>query len=401
MDQYLKRPYSKNAQYFHRFLQLLLVYDLSFWFIVIGFPSGGTYIFWAILNVIINLFILTLLSLNFKEYSRYCQAALVLTLIYTLYMFFNPKGEPYSLNSFLRLMYHPTGFLCYLLPFIIHRYITAECFHILLRFIYKQICIYLLLLVVLLIIHFSSIHGDFKDSFERLHLYVGGGIIFVLFFLDQYKTKEKRIILLAAFLSFVISAVLARRNVVLTYLLIVPSLIFINGRLTRKSKFLYIIKVLILTSVAAVVLINYYSVLFPSLAERALDDTRSGVELEVWYAINSKDALWTGLGLHSFYYSDYVSEARDFVETGYLDLIFKGGIIYVIPFLGFFIPILSNGLFREKSRFAQVAACYGLLFIASFSASNTTMSFSIRYVVFWFLLLAYYHRDYKNVNYIS
>ena len=395
MDQYLKKPYSKNAQHFQRFLHFLLAYDLSFWFIVIGFPSNEAYIIWGILNVLINVYILSSFSLNFKDYSLYCQVALVLTLIYTLYIFLNFKGEPYNLYAFLRLMYQPTGFLCYLLPFIIHKYVTPECFHILIRW------VYIFLLGTLLIVHFSSANYDFEDAYERLHLYIGGGIIFVLFCLDQFEKKEKGIILLAACLSFAISAILARRNVVLTYLLIIPSLIVINGRLTKKSKFLYIMKVLILLSVAAIVLINYYSVLFPSLAERALDDTRTGVELEIMNDITSKDAIWTGLGLNSFYYSDYLSESRDFVETGYINLIYKGGIIYAILFIAFIIPVLFNGLFSKKKRFAQISAFYVLLFIASFSASNTTMSFSIRYVGFWFLILAFHRRDYKNVNYIS
>ena len=396
MKQYFSKEESKDGMYFKRFLWLMFVYDLSFWFITIGFPTKESYVYWGVINVIIHIYTLSWFSLNFKEYSRFCQVILFMMFLYTIFVFLNFKGEPYSLTSLLRLMYHPTGFLCFLLPFIIHKFVSCESFYILVRFVYKQICIYLLLLIILILSNYVLSQESFNDAYERLHLYIGGGIIFLLFFLQYFNKNEKIKILLAAFISLVISLILARRNVIFTYLLLIASLIYINGKLKSDNKVVYIIKVLTLLTFFAFFLINYFTALFPTLAERALDDTRSGVELEIMYVINQKDALWTGLGLNSFYYSDYVSEVRDFVETGYLNLIFKGGIIYIALFISLLIPRLLNGFFREKTKFSQCSIFYILLFLASFSASNTTMSFSIRYVVFWFLLLTYYH---KRFNY--
>ena len=396
MKQYCSKEESKDGMYFKRFLWLMFVYDLSFWFITIGFPTKESYVYWGVINVIIHIYTLSWFSLNFKEYSRFCQVILFMMFLYTIFVFLNFKGEPYSLTSLLRLMYHPTGFLCFLLPFIIHKFVSCESFYILVRFVYKQICIYLLLLIILILSNYVLSQESFNDAYERLHLYIGGGIIFLLFFLQYFNKNEKIKILLAAFISLVISLILARRNVIFTYLLLIASLIYINGKLKSDNKVVYIIKVLTLLTFFAFFLINYFTALFPTLAERALDDTRSGVELEIMYVINQKDALWTGLGLNSFYYSDYVSEVRDFVETGYLNLIFKGGIIYIALFISLLIPRLLNGFFREKTKFSQCSIFYILLFLASFSASNTTMSFSIRYVVFWFLLLTYYH---KRFNY--
>lgn len=330
MKLYFSKEESKDGMCFKRFLWLMFVYDLSFWFITIGFPTRESYVYWGVVNVIIHIYTLSLFSLNFKEYSRFCQVILFMMFLYTIFVFLNFKGEPYSLTALLRLMYQPTGFLCFLLPFIIHKFVSCESFYILVRFVYKQICIYLLLLIILILSNSVLSIGSFDDAYERLHLYIGGGIIFLLFFLEYFNKNEKIKILLAAFISLVISSILARRNVIFTYLLLIASLIYINGKLKSNNKVVYIIKVLTLLTFFAFFLINYYTVLFPTLAERALDDTRSGVELEIMYAINQKDALWTGLGLNSFYYSDYVSEVRDFVETGYLNLIFKGGIISIV-----------------------------------------------------------------------
>ena len=392
----ITKGYDSGKRHLRLFLNLMYLYDINFCLIILGLPTKGSYILFAIINIFI--FGYTLCKFRFSDRNTSVIGTILFLFLafFVVRIVFGRQGTDYTTNSFLRLIYHPYGIMCYLVPFLLGPLARVENVSIILDFVYKQVITYIILLFFFTSFYFWGAFDyiQFVFQYETLHMFIGGGLIFLPFFLDHFNKKQKLLIIFAILVSALLSAIFARRSVLLTYLCIIPALIFVNYRTKQsvKSKSTFLIKVSLLLGIMAAFIYGNYEILFPTLSERALDDTRSSVELEVLYYLEHDDAMWSGLGLNSVYYSDFLDETRDFVETGYLNMILKGGILFLSLFVLIILPMILKGFVCRSNRFAIISSMYALLFIVAFSGSSTSMTFSIRYVFLWFLIRCYYKK---------
>jgi hypothetical protein len=233
------------------------------------------------------------------------------------------------------------------------------------------------------------------DHLECLQLYIGGGAIFIFLFQDYFVKRQRKIIWFIVIFSLLSAAIIARRTIVVTYIATII-LYFIANCLDNKNlvkKIVYILCIVIATAIISVILIRYAEQLFPRLVNRLDDDTRTGVELEVLYILE-KGNLMSGLGMNSFYYSTYINEFRDGCETGYLNMLMKGGIIYLVLFYLLCIPAIFKLMLKIKKGKEYIRYLfYVLIVLVIGNAASSTFTFSIRYITFLIIILSMYKRN--------
>ncbi len=143
---------------------------------------------------------------------------------------------------------------------------------------------------------------------------------------------------------------------------------------------------------------------FSFLRERGEEDTRSGVE--VWMYADMSSADWIiGKGIKGKYYCPIVENVndaegagyRDNIETGYLQIILKGGIISLGLLLLMFIPAVYKGLFKSKNVLSKAAAMWVLLWIVYLYPSGGIV-FTMNYILVWIAVGLCYSERIRNMS---
>jgi hypothetical protein len=160
--------------------------------------------------------------------------------------------------------------------------------------------------------------------------------------------------------------------------------------------FLYNAKVKFLIIIFSIglglIVINYgitsyqQSDLFLNLKLRGFEDTRSGVENMFYRDMNGMDWL-IGKGMDGQYYcpgidSGDLSGYRFVIETDFLNIILKGGIISLILFFLIAIPAVIKGFFFSNNNLSKDSAAWILIGVINMYqyAVNT---FTLNFVLFW------------------
>lgn len=152
-----------------------------------------------------------------------------------------------------------------------------------------------------------------------------------------------------------------------------------------------------LTNVKTPAMLNY-------LIDRGDADTRTGVEVYMYADMTPVD--WViGKGIKGSYYCpvvDNVNDAeglgyRDNIETGYLQIILKGGIISLALLLLIFIPAVYKGFFKSRNILSKAAAMWIFLWIIYLYPSGG-MVFNMNYVLVWISTGICYSDKIRNLD---
>jgi len=130
------------------------------------------------------------------------------------------------------------------------------------------------------------------------------------------------------------------------------------------------------------------SVLLNKVIERGDEDTRTGVE-EYFYADMQVRDWVIGRGMSGLVAapidldpSEEHPGYRDGVETDYLTIILKGGMISLTLLLLIALPAIIKGLFFSKNLLSKAAGFWILLWLISLYPSTVT-SFTFNYMLVW------------------
>ncbi len=126
--------------------------------------------------------------------------------------------------------------------------------------------------------------------------------------------------------------------------------------------------------------------LFTLIIQRADEDTRSDVEDFFYKDMKDKDWL-IGKGVNGEYYCPGIdgegfSNYRDTIETDYLQIILKGGLVSLGLLLLIALPAVYNGIFRSKNVLTKAAGIWILLWLVSLYPSNVAI-FNLSYLLVW------------------
>lgn len=207
-------------------------------------------------------------------------------------------------------------------------------------------------------------------------------------------------VLFVLFITFVFAAIRARRG-----------LMFVSVNIIFFSYLLYIYVhkqnfVLKLIPFILILFISYNALelyqekrlgVFSLIQKRIDEDTRSGVENYFYMDMGIKD--WAiGRGIDGRYFCPSgatESGYREHIETDYLQIILKGGVISLALLLLIAIPALFKGLFYSKNILSKAAAIWILIWLIGLYPQTMT-TFSMHYILVWISIGICYSSSIRN-----
>jgi hypothetical protein len=108
-----------------------------------------------------------------------------------------------------------------------------------------------------------------------------------------------------------------------------------------------------------------------------------------------------GKGIKGQYYcpnvdEDAVTNYRSVIETGYLQIILKGGLISLALFVLITVPAIFKGIFYSKNILSKAAGIWILLSLLSLYPA-TVNTFSLRYLLVWISIGICYSNKIRNI----
>lgn len=229
---------------------------------------------------------------------------------------------------------------------------------------------------------------------------------FLLLTYIYHSNKRNLIALSVIILTFLLAAIRARRGLMFMSMTILLAS-YIVYYFTNRGKILKIILsvfiVLFLFIYGREVYFGHKSGMFGLITGRIDEDTRTGV-VDYFYSSMDTKSWIIGRGLNGQYYCPGIDEIegsvtiyRDVIETGYLQIILKGGIISLGLFLMMAIPAVIKGLFQSRNVLSKASAIWILLFIL-YLYPTTINGFTLNYLLIWFAIGICYNSDIRDMT---
>lgn len=205
--------------------------------------------------------------------------------------------------------------------------------------------------------------------------------LLLLLYKDTPKTV-KQVIFIISILSLLCVLLSGRRSGAFMIVLYYVCYLLINIQNVRTKLLIIVFSLLLL--IFSSFLLDAFNSYFYFLVDRIGDDTRSGVEKDM---INDMDFFsWIfGRGLYGTYYSptaiDYIH--RGMIETGYLNMILKGGIINLLLYVLLLTRTIYNGIFKSKNNLGIAFGYLALIhLILLYPGGHINMNFE--FCILWF-----------------
>lgn len=211
---------------------------------------------------------------------------------------------------------------------------------------------------------------------------------FILLTYKYHSKKRNWLACIVLVVTLLFSIIRARRGLVFMAgfpLIIAMASYFLAN---QKGGSNFIMKLLIIITLFSAIFLYLYSVkggdygIFSSFLLRVNEDTRSGVVLYFLQDMNLKDWI-IGKGIDGQYF--FPSEEgfyRKGIETDYLNIILKGGIISLVLMLLILIPAVFKGIFYSKNMLSKAAGIWILFYLLCLYPSPVT-KFSMFYIIVW------------------
>jgi hypothetical protein len=208
-------------------------------------------------------------------------------------------------------------------------------------------------------------------------------------------------VLFVMILTFLLAVIRARRGLMFMSVNIILFTYIIYNYAHRSNlffKFFPIMIIFFLAIYAINVYIDKKPGAFSLITERLKEDTRSDVEEYFYLDLNKKDWIM-GKGIDGTYYCPTGATESGYryqIETDYLQMILKGGIISLGLLLLITIPAIFNGLFYSKNILSKAAASWILLYIIDLYPATVT-TFSLNYILVWISIGICYSKEIRNI----
>lgn len=320
-----------------------------------------------------------------QGFSRYLLMGLAAI---SVYIYIRGEWEGMPTNKLLLKLINDTT-LSYLLPFLILFLPNKKYEREILRTIYK--CS--LWVIPLWIVNcYQLVQEDYYGENVGVYLPL---VSFALFgFPEYFGKKERRVILFIGIFYFLLMLLNARRNMVFSMSMYLGIFYFMAKFKDNRN---YVLN-FILLAIYILVILLFSNILtqdvFNRLYDRIDDDSRSPVEklffLDYMHAPPEDWAFGRGLdgGYAQFTLDEETgeeSDTRTVIETGYLNMLMHGGIVYILCAYGLlFIAIWRS--FKEDSRHGLFRALIMCAYLLDGYASNTVNPLSVKSILFWLMI---------------
>jgi hypothetical protein len=219
----------------------------------------------------------------------------------------------------------------------------------------------------------------------------------VLFFKFQNR-KYKYLSFVSIIIVLFTMMYAARRGGIFIFLLILLFTLFLYVFYSDKgSKFLKLIFVFAAILFFITLCFLYADSIFSLLITRLSEDSRSGVEWYFYKSFKGQTIDWIfGRGLNGTYYCPlFDNPQRDIIETGYLFLILKGGLINLTLYIFFLLNSAIKGFFRSVNILTKAMALYLFAHIIYLYPFGLPF-FDFEYLIVWIFILYCQSKEWRE-----
>lgn len=282
----------------------------------------------------------------------------------------------------------------YLLPFIIVSLPNAKYFNQIIILFYK-ISFWVIPLWIINVTDLVQIGTSRGEGIGALLPFISA---FLLGFGCFFSKRQRMFNIMIWAIFFLLMMLNARRNVAFSLLLYAFIAYVFSITMDMKKNIIKSILTILISILIGLFLIlkmdALSSGLFRNMSNRVSEDTRSGVE-ELFFAdfANSPITDWIfGRGMDGGYYqitidaeTGEISDNRTAIETGYLNMILKGGMVYDVVIILIMLLAVRRG-YGRKNRTCSFLATILLTYFIDLYTTNPVCAFSVRSILFWFCI---------------
>lgn len=224
----------------------------------------------------------------------------------------------------------------------------------------------IVLLIIISLFNFLNILSPFLfEKFSKSFAAISGFMFLIYYFLNRF---TKVLTILTIFLILMLNVYLGRRAEFSYYLLciffgILINVFFTAGYSSMKRKINTILMIILFSfSLSTFYFINKEKFSFIVHRFESGYKNRELVINELVKDLDVTNSWIIGKGISGEYKSKYHAttsmKTRDIIENGYLNMILKGGIIYLILFSIISIKAIYLGFFKSKNAFTKALSTY-------------------------------------------
>lgn len=259
------------------------------------------------------------------------------------------------------------------------------------------------LFILLYTLLFDLDQKKWVEQFERINMFnLASGFILLTAHISK-KRYISRIIIIYYILFIVLSLIYGRRGGVISCLLILAIMIFLRLRsplynIKYRIK-LYLAGILIFMLVMAFGYIIKSSYAFErGFSKEGFQESRGEVFTDFFNDFTSTGDWLFGRGIQGrVYRSIYAGGTLDIVEQGFLTVILRGGLVYLIPFVLIFLRASWLGYFRSKNDMVKALAILVFLHLALMFYFNLP-DYSTYYIFIWISITACFNKRMRNYS---
>lgn len=341
-------------------------------------------------------------TVQFSVKNYFLRITLVIYIMYSIFILFH--GYEYTYIFTKRLFF--SSFIKYFFPLILLipknlKYYTR---------IFDVIVVYAIAFLVLNVLYADLVIAHYESNVSQKFTFEGffkdlGVTISFLLFTFIYHSKYRNVLALIVLLTIIgISTYKARRAIMVlstSHLLIFMVIFYFksNYKLVMSGVLALFIGVL------AVYGPKFYQenkyTYFGELNERGMEDTRTGVEVAMARDFETVDWI-IGRGINGKYWCPNIdlndsSGYRVMIETDYLNIILKGGVIYLGLIFLMAIPAAFKAFFFSKNLLSKAAAIWIVLWILSLYPLNV-FNTDLNHILLWICVGIGYSKDLRNMS---
>ena len=325
-----------------------------------------------------------------RHFCSYEKILYVLLLFISIYIVIRGNWPDSPKDFALHILSTPQ----YALPFIIIPLPNAKYFKDIITIFYKaSLCV-----IPIWIINVSDLVqvGTFRGEAIGAFLpFLSAFLLGLSYFFNKRQRKLNVIIWAVYFLLMMLNA---RRNVSFTLLLYAfIAYVFSIAANMKRNIVKSVLTILVSVLIGLFLLLEMdtlSSALFKNMSNRISENSRSGVEnLFIADFTNAPITDWIfGRGMDGGYYQIMIDEEtgeindnRTIIETGYLNMMLKGGIVYDAIIILIMMLAVKRG-YSKGNRIYSFLATILLTYFIDLYTTNPVCIFSVRSIVFWFCI---------------
>ena len=283
-----------------------------------------------------------------------------------------------------------------------------------LKFVYlKKVFHVLIILAIFFVIYdivfirhiMSSEEGNFlsQEMYEYFARTLGIPCFFLLM-IYSYQSRKTKFFLIFIFLLTVFFALVRARRGLLFMCALTVVFSYLLFLFKSRNKFFFVFLTVICGAILFVFGLEFFTShklgIFNHVAERGLEDTRSTVEICFYQGLSSRDWI-IGKGMMGEYFcpgidANDVTGYRGTIETDYLQIILKGGIISLSLFLLITVPAIFKGFFCSNNLLSKAAGMWILLILLNMYPANL-VTFTMQYILLWISVGICYSKVFRKI----